>query len=152
MFFLWFFRSTTGGGPERGRLDKIDWGKGGGGGGNDADIALTVKLQQKLKELQTKNERLERQLNQTASSTPEAGKNTAGDNVKVEFSILTAISNSHLSFISFWHGTLNCINAHFIKGVVLKNCEFIPLNGHSSLPRCRSSNLRCSVDSPGKIH
>ena len=117
MFFLCFFRSTTGGGPERGRLDKIDWGKGGGGGGNDADIALTVKLQQKLKELQTKNERLERQLNQTASSTPEAGKNTAGDNVKVEFSILAASSNSHLSLMYFCH-TLNCINAilyHFDK-------------------------------------
>ena len=112
MFFLCFFRSTTGG-PERGRLDKIDWSKG-GGGGNDADIALTVKLQQKLKELQTKNERLERQLNQTASSTPEAGKNTAGDNVKVELSILAASRNSHLSFKSFWH-TLNCINAYFIS-------------------------------------
>ena len=114
-FFL-VFRSTTGG-PERGRLDKIDWGKGGGGGGNDADIALTVKLQQKLKELQTKNERLERQLNQTASSTPEAGKNTAGDNVKVEFSIFKSKyilhSNSYLSFKYF--GTLNCISAYFIS-------------------------------------
>ena len=103
MFFLCFFRSTTGGGPERGRLDKIDWGKGGGGGGgNDADIALTVKLQQKLKELQTKNERLERQLNQTASSTPEAGKNTAGDNVKVEFSILACL------LYLFWREAMFC--------------------------------------------
>ena len=98
--FSFVFRSTTGG-PERGRLDKIDWGK---GGGND-DIALTVKLQQKLKELQTKNERLERQLNQTASSTPEAGKTTAGDNVKVEFTILASASNFTriCFFTSFWH-------------------------------------------------
>ena len=52
---------------------------------NEADIALTVKLQQKLKDMQAKKERLERQLE--AAQKPEGGgghdsKHT-GDLVKV---------------------------------------------------------------------
>ena len=51
---------------------------------NEADIALTVKLQQKLKDMQAKKERLERQLE--AAQKPEGGGHDSkhtGDLVKV---------------------------------------------------------------------
>ena len=71
-------RSTTG--QERGRLDQVEWTE---GQAPEADVGLTVKLQQKLKEAQKDKEKLEKRLEELEGSDSPVNEKQTADLVRV---------------------------------------------------------------------
>lgn len=68
------------GAPERGRLDQVDWEK-----GMESDVALTLKLQQKLKEAQRDKEKLEKRLEDLENSEAvTANEKQAADRIRLQ--------------------------------------------------------------------
>eukprot|EP00095_Tigriopus_kingsejongensis_P008891 maker-scaffold566_size135349-snap-gene-0.26 protein:Tk08891 transcript:maker-scaffold566_size135349-snap-gene-0.26-mRNA-1 annotation:"myosin va" len=66
--------------PDRGRLDQVEWDK-----GVESDVALTVKLQQKLKEAQRDKEKLEKRLEDLENSeAATANEKQAGDRIRLQ--------------------------------------------------------------------
>eukprot|EP00094_Tigriopus_californicus_P007483 TCALIF_07205-PA protein Name:"Similar to MYO5A Unconventional myosin-Va (Gallus gallus)" AED:0.07 eAED:0.07 QI:0/0/0/0.83/1/1/12/0/1517 len=66
--------------PDRGRLDQVDWEK-----GMESDVALTLKLQQKLKEAQRDKEKLEKRLEDLESSeAAQVNEKQAADRIRLQ--------------------------------------------------------------------
>ena len=78
-----------------------------------------------------------------------ASKNKALEAVEKDLKTMTATLGKDAQFAAFLADPSGKV--HILRCGLIK-LRIFPLNGHSPLPRCRSSNLRCSVDSPGKIH
>ena len=62
---------------------QVDW-QAGENNGVGADVGLTLKLQQKLKEAQKDNERLEKKLEEMEAVTGKAGERKTGDTLRMQ--------------------------------------------------------------------